>query len=329
MHFFQCTLGGQAVPRTRPTIPPYRVHKASGQGYVVLDGRRQYLGRDSDPATHDRYVEAIVKRKANRDRPTVAQAELRVCELLDRFLPWAEDRYRKPDGSQTGTIDNYKSVMRVIREVCGSLRAADFGVEALELGQRRMKEIGWVRTNINRSINLGRRIFRWGAARKLVARNVFNELRALETVPPNTPGVPESTERLDVPLEHVEAVRPFVSKQVWSLIQLALSTGARAGEIVGLRPVDINTTTDPWTFSPVYHKTAYRRHKRVIRFGPKAQAVINEFLPGRAVNAPLFSAREAEKDRHAAAETHRRENQLPNPVKTERTVGVPGSASAP
>ena len=34
---------------------------------------------------------------------------------------------------------------------------------------------------------------------------------------------------------HIDAIKPFVSRQVWALVQLQLLTGARAGELVGMR----------------------------------------------------------------------------------------------
>ena len=36
-------------PKPPPKIPPFRIHKASGQGYVSLGGKRIYLGRHDQP----------------------------------------------------------------------------------------------------------------------------------------------------------------------------------------------------------------------------------------------------------------------------------------
>ena len=37
-------------------IPPFRLHKASGRGYVHLDGQRRYLGPYDEPATREAYA---------------------------------------------------------------------------------------------------------------------------------------------------------------------------------------------------------------------------------------------------------------------------------
>ena len=47
------------APRPKPD-PKLRHHKASGRGFVELNGRRIYLGRWGDPETQERYHKVIV-----------------------------------------------------------------------------------------------------------------------------------------------------------------------------------------------------------------------------------------------------------------------------
>ena len=47
-----------------------------------------------------------------------------------------------------------------------------------------------------------------------------------------------------VALDQVDAVRPFLSRQVNALISLQLHTGARGGELFRLRPIDIQIRED-------------------------------------------------------------------------------------
>lgn len=43
-----------------------------------------------------------------------------------------------------------------------------------------------------------------------------------------------------VPQEHVDAIQPCVSPQVWAMVQLQLLTAARPGEVISIRPCDID-----------------------------------------------------------------------------------------
>ena len=93
---------------------------------------------------------------------------------------------------------------------------------------------------------------------------------------------------------------------MWALIQLQLLTGARPGELLGLRPVDLQMEGDSWFAEPQQHKTSFRGITRRIYFGPRAQTVIAPFLRERPVDRALFSPREAEEQRRAKAHQKRR-----------------------
>ncbi len=64
------------------------------------------------------------------------------------------------------------------------------------------------------------------------------------------------------PEAHLVAVREYVSRQVWALIQLQLSTGARSGELVRVRPIDLDMTGKVWAARIKDHKTAHRGRER-------------------------------------------------------------------
>ena len=49
-----------------PRVPQFRHHKATGQGYVRLDGQFRYLGRYDDPETLQRYHRLIAEWMAGR-----------------------------------------------------------------------------------------------------------------------------------------------------------------------------------------------------------------------------------------------------------------------
>ena len=124
-----------------------------------------------------------------------------------------------------------------------------------------------------------------------------------------------------VPNAHISAIQPHVSRQVWALVQLQLFTAARSGELVVLRAIDLDTTGKIWLHTPTDHKTAHHGRQRTIYFGPRVQAIIRPFLAQRAIDAFLFSPREAEQERHTSSPSHRRANQKPNVCKTIRAIG--------
>ena len=80
---------------------------------------------------------------------------------------------------------------------------------------------------------------------------------------------------------------------------MQLLTGARAGELLRLRGIDLKTSEPIWLAEPEDHKTAHYGHTKRIYFGPQAKVILQQFLQGRPLDAYLFSPAEAEEERHA------------------------------
>jgi hypothetical protein len=75
-----------------------------------------------------------------------------------------------------------------------------------------------------------------------------------------------------VTAEQIETVRPYSSRQVGAMIDLQRFTGASGGELVKLRPMDIDRSGELWSYSRTEHKTAYLDKLRILLFDPQAQA---------------------------------------------------------
>jgi integrase len=148
-------------------------------------------------------------------------------------------------------------------------------------------------------------MFRWAVAEELLPASVH---QALTTVSGLKKGRTTARETLPVkPVSDaiVDAVRPFVSRQVWAMIELQRLTGARPGEIVIMRGIDLNTAGKIWEFVPGRHKTEFRGFNRIICIGPQAQAVLKPWLKPD-LGAYLFSPAEAEVEHLAEARQNRK-----------------------
>ena len=109
-----------------------------------------------------------------------------------------------------------------------------------------------------------------------------------------------------VPEHLIAPLKPFLSDQVWAVIQLQILAGPRPEDVLKLRPIDLKVREKIWTAEPEAHKTAHREHQRILYFGPKAQAILQPFILNRAVNAFLFSPQEAEKTRRSQMHADRK-----------------------
>jgi len=288
-----------------PKVPQFRLHKASGQGFVELNGRRIYLGKHDLPETRENYRRTVTEWLANNRQAPGASPHLPVSVLIARYWKDRQTYYVDALGHPTGELAPLRASMRPLDELYGSTPADDFGPRALKAVRQRMIDIGWHRKTINGHVARIKALFRWAVENELVSGEVFHALQAVSGLRYGRSTAKESEPVRPVSLEDVKAIRPHVSRQVWGLIQLQLFTAARAGELVILRPCDVDRTGTVWTYTPMTHKTAHHGHTRTIYLGPQAQEVLKPFL-FRLPEAFCFSPIEAEAERRREMNARRK-----------------------
>jgi integrase len=277
----------------------YRKQKRSSGdlAFVVLNNVRHYLGRYGSNESRQAYHRLLAQWSSNAQQLPVSASEITIVELAARFLVYAADYYRKPDGVRTPETKNFKPVIQMLKDLYGHEKVCAFGPLALKTLRAEMVKKDWSRTYINKQVDRVKRIFRWGVAEEIVTSAVY---QALTSVPGLKRGRCQARETMRVkPVSEtdIEAVRQHVSPQVWAMIQLQVLTGSRSGEIVSMRVRDVNVTGPVWTYRPECHKTSHHGHDRIIFIGPRAQSILSVFMEGKTSDEFVFSVSEAERDR--------------------------------
>ena len=289
-------------------IPKYRRQNrpdSADAAFVELNGLRHYLGPYDSAESREAYHRLLAEWTASRGQLPTGRSEIAISELIIRFYRHAQAHYRRPDGSPTSEIANFKLALRPLRKLYGRSRVSDFGPRSLKAVRQEMIDRGWSRRYINHHIGRIKRMFKWAVAEELVDPSVCHGLQAVEGLALGRTDAPEGPGVKPVPGAYVEAIRPHVSRQVWALIELQRLTAARPGELVIMRPIDIDMMGRVWTYNPQTHKNSYRSQQRTIYMGPRAQEVVGPFLSGRPVEAFMFSPAEAEVERRAAIHASR------------------------
>jgi len=290
--------------REKRVLPKLRKH-ATGQGFVVLNGRYLYLGRYELAGTKERYHRLLAEWVANGCRLPERHGDLTIVELIAAYLEYADSYYRRTDGTQTSEPQAVALALKPVRELYGRSPARDFGPRALKAVRQRMIDYGWVRSSINRQIFRIRRVFRWAVAEEMIPASVYERLRTVESLRKGKGDAREAKPIEPVADAHIDAVMPYVSRQVWAMIELQRLTAARPGEVVLMRPGGVDRDGQIWVYRPMQHKTKHLGHNREIYLGPKAQRVLKPFLL-RPADSFCFSPAEAEAERLAALHARRR-----------------------
>lgn len=290
--------------KLRRKLPKFRVHKHSQQAYVELSGHRFYLGHHESPEARERYQQRLAEWLANGRTLVAPPEELSVKELVARYWTHAERYYRSAEGKTSRELPNIRDAPRPLLALYGSTPVARFGGRALRVVREQMIENGLCRKSINCRVGRIKRTFKWAASEDLVPPEVYQSIQAVEGLRQGRSEAREGTPVRPVADTHVDAIAEHVGSQVWAIVQLLRLTGARAGEIVVMRPVDIDTSGHVWKYIPAQHKTSHRGHTRTVYLGPRAQSVLRPFL-NRPVDAYCFSPAEAEAARRAEVHSRR------------------------
>ncbi|MBN2561057.1 MAG: site-specific integrase [Phycisphaerae bacterium] len=294
------------MPRLVKKIPSYRHHRPSGRALVCLNGKRIYLGKWDTPESRERYRQVIAEWLADGKLPGDDQSfqDLRIVELLAKYWTHAE-RYYCKNGKPTKEIPCIRESLRPLQVLYGRTIVSSFGPTALKGVRQTMIDSGWARSTINNRIMRIKRMFKWATENELVPPSVFHAVCSVAGLRRGRSKAKETEPVSPVAEEYVDAIAPFVSRQVWAMVQLQVLSGMRPGEAVTMRGCVLDTSGQIWTYTPQEHKTEHHGHVRTIYLGPRAQGVVAPFLR-RHLTAYLFSPIEAEQERLAARTRARR-----------------------
>ena len=290
------------MPRTTKT-PAYRLYKRTGQAVVTLNGRDYYLGKHGTGASRQAYDRLIGEWLTGGRSLLTEDDPLTIIELVARFWRHAERYYRKADGTPTTEPENFRLALRPLKALYGHTAAREFGPLALKAVRQRMTGGGGSRNYVNKHIRRIKLMFKWAASEELVPSAVFHSLQTVVGLKRGRTDARETEPVKPVPEEHVDAVRPHVSRQVCAIIELQRLTGMRSGEVLMMRGRDLDMTGKLWLYRLASHKTEHHGYERVVELGPRAREVIRPFLKPD-LEEFLFSPADAEAERRA--ELHRK-----------------------
>jgi integrase len=315
-------------------VPTYRKKRTPSGTYAVVtlpdpSGKRHdiLLGHYGTEASRTEYRRVLAewdasgrltKRSGAKDL-TVNELTLAYWEHVRKcHQSRAEKREIAARGSD-GEVHSLKSALRVIKELYGFTMVGDFGPLSLKAVRDKMIQSKgrsgrpWSRSFINASIGRIKSMFKWAVENEMIKPTILHGLQAVRGLLWGQTAARETDPVKPVPTAAVEATLAYSLRPVAAMVRLQLLTAMRPGEVVVMRACDLNTSGRIWFYSPPYHKTQWRGHRRAIAIGPQGQAIIKEFLT-RNTQAFLFSPRQSVEERRQAIRLRRKTKVQPSQV---------------
>ena len=297
-------------------IPKYRLHKGSGQALVQIDGRRIYIGKYDSPESHEAYDRVIAewladsRRNAPQKQKSTAPGEqLTISELLLLYWRFAKTYYVH-NGEPTRELESMKEALRPVRELYGHTIGCDFGPLSLKAVRQHMIERDLCRGVINNRVGRIKRFFKWAVSEELIPASVHESLKTVSGLQFEKSEARETDPVRPADEASVQKLLRYMAPPIRAMVELQRQTGMRSGEIVIMRPCDVDRSDDVWLYRPSTHKTRYRGHDKIVPLGPKAQAAISAFLD-RDPQAFMFTPLEAEEWRRQQRPVHTKSRKTP------------------
>ena len=271
---------------TAKATPGYCRHRDAKRGdraFVLLDGKRTYLGEYGSPESRSAYDRAVAEYLAN-GRQVVTQSEddsgTFVVEIIAAYWEYAKGHYRRKDGTSTGTPElKIRYALRPLRELYGDTPASEFGPLRLEAVRTHMVSAGLSRNVVNQRVSIVRGMFKWAESKEMVPSGTFHNLSTLAHLKPNRTDAHETEKVKSVSWQDVTATVEHLAPQIAAMVMLQWETGARPGEVVVMRDCDIDRVKPGmWVYSPPDHKTAHREKERHIPLFETSQEYLRPFL---------------------------------------------------
>jgi integrase len=200
------------------------------------------------------------------------------------------------------------------------IRPAEASLTDQQRAVRALSKYGWSRPHANQQIGRIKRIFGWAVTKGFIPVHVHEAMLRLDGLRVGRTIARETAKVRPVAKDRALAILPHVTPQIAAMIKLQIFTGMRSTEICILRPCDIDRTSKPWRYRPMFHKTQHSGIDREIPIGPKARKVLRPFLK-RDPQAFCFSPKEANEHRRKMA------HQLRDYPRKSSAPRTPGGAS--
>ena len=137
------------------SIPKYCHHKASGQAFIQIQGKRHYLGNYGTPKSKEAYARFVAELAASPVAPAAvphgSAAGLTVVELADAYqvLPRATTA-RRTARPAVGLTISILSCTSICADLYGRTPAADFGPKAFKAIRQTLVDAGNSRPYVNK-----------------------------------------------------------------------------------------------------------------------------------------------------------------------------------
>jgi integrase len=220
------------------------------------------------------------------NKPVQGKFDGSIGGLVQRYLAAVKGYYSKKEYDRIGWA------LKRFTDKHAAAKAEDFQPLELKAFRDGLIKDKLSRGVINAIAAIVKRMFKWAVSEQLCSVYTYQAIMTVEALKKNRSEAKEPAKVKAVDEKVVRAIMAHTTPVVAAMIELQMLTGMRSGELVIMRPCDVNRKGKIWQYVPASHKTAHHDHERKVAIGPKAQAILAPYLE-REPEAYCFSPKES------------------------------------
>ena len=158
------------MPRPRNEVPTYKLHSSTGLARCWVGGKWVTLGKYGSAESKAESERILAELRSGPPAAEVAAVPdaVTVDQLLLLFMQHAEKHYRRPNGTPTDQVTEFKNAAKPLHKIYGHTPAVQFGPKALKAVRQAYIDADNCRTLVNSRVGKIRRIFAWATEEELI-----------------------------------------------------------------------------------------------------------------------------------------------------------------
>lgn len=158
-------MSSRSLPGNTPSL---KHHKHTNQAYVLLDGRRHYLGKFGLPETDRAYHRLIAEWITAGYRLPVPEEKITVLEVADAYTDYARQYYVDKDGKPSEQNARIRAAFIDLLALYGDVPAVTFGPKALRAVRQVWIDRGIAISTMNGYDSTIKHMFKWAVAHEMI-----------------------------------------------------------------------------------------------------------------------------------------------------------------
>lgn len=252
--------------------PKYLRQKRKGRpdrAYTRIDGRKVYLGEYGSKKSRAKYADLMARTHIDSSIPEPTGAPS-VSELMAAYLGHVDTYY----GVKSPEWYHARSYMKGLRRHFGALPAHEFKAKKLKELREYWIANGWSRKYINEHVARLKRMYKWAVSEEMIPTDVFQSLCSVDGLRAGKCKAHDNDPIEAVSDADVEKTLEYLPELVALMVSVQRLCGCRPGELAKIKKKDVDRSGEVWIVELSQHKTTHRGKRRIIYFGPKAQALL-------------------------------------------------------